>query len=106
MRRMMKKRNWFVGGIFVLLAVIALIVGISIGHTQKIYAKSDEQKYYSNIVVSEGDSLWTIAENYMDQQHYESIYQYIDELKRVNCLTSDSIYVGQNLIVTYYNNAQ
>ncbi len=59
-------------------------------------------KYYSSIEIENGDTLWSIAEKYISTE-YESIYDYIRELKQMNNLTSDNIIAGQNITVAYYS---
>lgn len=62
-------------------------------------------KYYKSIVISDQDTLWTIAEEYMDAEHYDSINDYINEVKNMNSLTDDNIYYGEHLVIPYYDNA-
>lgn len=59
-------------------------------------------KYYTSIKIEQGDTLWSIAEEYISHE-YESIYDYIRELKQINNLTSDIIIAGQNITVAYYS---
>lgn len=70
----------------------------------KITLKSNtdrtEEKYYKSIELSYGDTLWEIAEEYMDDS-YDSIYEYIEELKTINGLTSERIHAGRYLTVVY-----
>lgn len=70
-------------------------------------AKADNanasHKYYKSITISDGDTLWSIAQEYMDNEHYDSIKDYIKEVKKVNSLASDSISYGENIIVPYYS---
>ncbi len=61
----------------------------------------DRCKYYTSIEVSAGDSLWSIAEEYMDAGN-QSVYDYIDEIKEINGLKSDQIRAGEYLMVSYY----
>ncbi|MEH2948000.1 LysM peptidoglycan-binding domain-containing protein [Sporofaciens sp. JLR.KK001] len=61
----------------------------------------DRCKYYTSIEVSTGDSLWSIAEEYMDARN-QSVYDYIDEIKEINGLKSDQIRAGEYLMVSYY----
>lgn len=61
-------------------------------------------KYYKSIVISNNDTLWTIAEEYMDKEHYNSINDYINEVKSMNSLTDDAIHYGEHLIIPYYDN--
>lgn len=60
-------------------------------------------KYYKSITVANNDTLWSIAERYMDEDHYDSITDYIGEVKRMNSLTDDVIHYGEYLIIPYYD---
>ncbi|MCM1235720.1 MAG: LysM peptidoglycan-binding domain-containing protein [Ruminococcus flavefaciens] len=60
-------------------------------------------KYYKSITISNGETLWSIAKDYMDVEHYASVNDYIKEVKKLNSLTSDSISYGANIIVPYYS---
>ena len=99
------KATVFVAGAVILFG--SFVIGYAEGSKETQVSVVDNEtktknKYFTNIVVEEGDSLWSIAEEYMDEEHYESIYEYIDELKKMNNLKSDTIYAGQNLVVTYF----
>ncbi len=59
-------------------------------------------KYYKSIEIQRGDSLWSIANEYMTDD-YGSVQEYIDELKQINSLYSDTIHEGQSLMVAYYD---
>ena len=60
-------------------------------------------KYYKSITVASDDTLWSIAEKYMDEDHYDSITDYIGEVKRMNSLTDDVINYGEYLVIPYYD---
>lgn len=64
-------------------------------HTSKI-------KYYKSIQIQSGDTLWQIAEQNMSDE-YDSITDYILEVKRINNLASDNIQSNQYLTIPYYN---
>lgn len=64
--------------------------------------KSLSCKYYKSITVSDRDTLWSIAKTYMDEEHYDSIPEYIREVMQINTLTSDTIYADTHLIIPYY----
>ena len=59
-------------------------------------------KYFKSVYISQGDTLWSIAEENMDE-HYHSTREYIEEVKRMNSLTSDQIVCGSYLIVPYFS---
>lgn len=60
-------------------------------------------KYYKCIALEYGDTLWGIAAEYKGS-HYESTYDYIDEVIAINHLTTDKIHAGQYLTIPYYSN--
>ena len=60
-------------------------------------------KYYKSIQLKSGDTLWDIAREQMDEMYYDSITDYIRELKSINSLSSDQIHEGQYLTVPYYD---
>ena len=60
-----------------------------------------QYKYYKSVVIKEGDSLWSIAKEYNPDQF--SMQEYIDEIKEVNALDSETIHAGQHLLVAYYD---
>jgi len=70
-------------------------------------AKTDPAKetcrYYKSITVSERDTLWSIAKTYMDETHYDSVQDYIDDVMHINNLRNDAIYADAHLIVPYYD---
>lgn len=67
-----------------------------------VSAANQEYKYYTSIEIQEGDSLWSIAEQYKSE-HYESTQAYIDELVVLNDLRTETIHEGQHLMVVYYD---
>ena len=60
-------------------------------------------KYFTNIQVDAGDTLWSIADEYAYGEHYASNKEYIAEVKRINKLIGDDIIAGQYLIIPYYS---
>lgn len=87
-----------------LLLIIALILIVSISGFTKVTSGSTEKKtiYYKSIEVVEGDTLWSIAEEYSKTLDV-SLKDYITELKKMNSLDSDTIRKGY-FIVVYYSN--
>ena len=58
-------------------------------------------KYYTNIEIKSGDTLWDIAKQYNTEPNV-SIHEYIYELKQINGLKSDKIIESNYLTVVYY----
>jgi len=67
------------------------------------HAAETSTKYCKSIIVRNNDTLWSIAEQYMDEEHYSSISDYIEEVKWMNSLENDDIHYGEYLIVSYYD---
>lgn len=59
-------------------------------------------KYYKSIQIANGDTLWSIAQNNMDE-NYSNAAQYITEIKQMNALSSDQIFAGNYLLIPYYS---
>lgn len=61
-------------------------------------------KYYTCITVEEGESLWDLADSYIDYDYYKNKNSYIAEVRHINHLDeSGSITAGQILIFPYYS---
>lgn len=58
------------------------------------------ETYYKSVLIHAGDSLWSIAEEYMSDE-YDSIESYVAELKRINSLKTDNIQANQHILVVY-----
>ena len=58
-------------------------------------------KYYTNIEIQPGDTLWELADEYLE--HYESKEVYIKEVSLLNSIKDGKIISGQNLIMPYYS---
>ena len=53
------------------------------------------------IEISEGDTLWSIADTYISEE-YSSVDEYVKEVKELNNLSSDKIFCGATLVVPYF----
>ena len=93
-----------------LAAIIAVIMAtmIFIIMTLSSSATSDkfvpEYKYYRQITVHSGDTLWNIASANLQTEHYKNVGAYMAEISSINHLAEDgSINAGENLILPYYS---
>lgn len=65
-------------------------------------SSTPKYKYYKSIEVKSGDTLWSIAEEYMSD-NYSSRQAYIKEVKYINNMETDQITCGKYLIIPYYS---
>ena len=93
----------------IILMTICLIFVCTVSyHSMKSSANTGNEelnlKYYTSIMVAYGDTLWEIADEYIDYSEYKDKETYIAEVKSINHLNADSdIKAGQYLIVPYYS---
>lgn len=64
-------------------------------------AEEENYKSYTSIEIRPGDSLWSIAAEYMTED-YDSVQDYVQEIKIWNGLETDEIHAGRFLIVPYH----
>lgn len=87
--------------LFLLISIPILFISFSTEANDMEHQPS--YKYYKSIEISRGDTLWSIANDNFDSDHYKDTYEYVTEVKKLNSLTSDDIIAGSYLIVPYYS---
>lgn len=92
------------------LSLLFLFFSILFINSTSGFAKSGQSgekryKYYTSISVEKGNTLWNIASEYITEE-YDSIEEYILEVKQLNHLTGDGIYAGEFLVIPYYSAAE
>ena len=83
--------------------LLIIIVGAIIGFTTNTYSKV-ETKYKEEYVYS-GDTLWSIAQNELENNKYfegKDIRYVIDELKKVNNLSNSNLTEGDKIRIPNY----
>ena len=101
-QRFAQRRMWM------LLAILFITIGSAVFGSSFSDAHGNAQespityKYYKSIVIQPGDTLWDIALEYKTDD-YGSTQEYVDELKEINSLESDSIQESQYLMIAYYD---
>lgn len=89
--------------IIVILAVVIFVIQIG-KSPSSIEANANEMpryKYYTCIKVNRGETLWDIADEYITEE-YKDKRDYIDEVIKINQLTSDLLPYGDVIVVPYY----
>lgn len=64
---------------------------------------ADEYKYYTSHLIEPDESLWSIATDSMDADHYECVQDYIEEIKFINGISGDEIQSGNYLLIPYFS---
>lgn len=100
--RIARRHKLFVS-VITLFATICVILVCALSHSSFKANASSDFKYYTNITVGASETLWDIAEEYIDYEHYKDKDSYINEVKSINHLDDSCVILaGQMLIVPYY----
>ena len=106
----LKKREVVVRRQKRMLALVVLIIislGILLGTSVNTLASSKADvgsynKYYTSVRVEAGDTLWTIAEEYIADFNIDK-QDYIAEICSINEICEDEIHAGDYIVVAYYS---
>lgn len=89
--------------LFVFLLAIAVISTVKLTNVKATNNPGSERNlYYTNIEIQPGDTLISIAEEYITPE-YASVEEYVKEIMEFNGLSDDKIYSGNYLVVMYYS---
>ncbi|MEY8739223.1 LysM peptidoglycan-binding domain-containing protein [Bacillales bacterium AN1005] len=84
------------------MAIISLIVIIGCSTMLTAFAGGEEDLLSGKkVIVSEGDTLWNLSVEYKPQQMDTRVF--VEVLKKINKLSSNSIQAGQVLILPQYD---
>ena len=86
---------------FIVVSLVMLGSSISGGRSSRAADLEKGQKYYTSIEIKPGDSLWSIATEYMSEE-YENVQEYIEDIKAFNGMGDDTIHSGRYIIIPYY----
>ena len=88
--------------IVLVMLILILVFSFTLKTNAKENKKNNKVKCYSSILIEDGDTLWSFAEEYKPSDSI-STKSYIKEIKAINSLSSDTIHSGNYIIVYYYN---
>ena len=94
-------------GVLAVVVILVLALGILLGNSINTLASSDKDvasynKYYVSICIESGDTLWTIADEYVEGFNISKT-DYIDEICQINGISEDNIHAGDCIVVPYYS---
>lgn len=103
MRRVRQlRRRIFTLTLTVVLSLTIGILGFSFLSRAQAEDTAVSYKYFTSVQVKQGDTLLSIAQEYADE-HYDSVYAYMEEVCLTNHMLDDKIFAGDYLIVPYYS---
>ena len=108
-KRQLRRKQQIRRRIFGMIATICVIVFCAVSYQgiRSLASSGEDQlkfKYYTQVTVAYGESLWDLSDEYIDYEEYKNKTEYIEEVQSINHLAEeDSIRAGQTLIVPYYS---
>ena len=105
-RELREKRPFFITGAVLIISLLSVCFFLYFGDRVVKAQESANDIQYKVVEIKNGDSLWSIAKENMDNTNnsgFINIYQYIHEIKRFNNMKSNQINAGCYLMVPYYN---
>ncbi len=108
-KRQQKRRKQLQRRICTMMATICMIVVCAVAfHGIRSMASNGENqlkfKYYTQVTVAYGETLWDLSDSYIDYEEYKDKNEYIAEVQSINHLTEEgSVRAGQTLIIPYYS---
>ncbi|MCI1959414.1 MAG: LysM peptidoglycan-binding domain-containing protein [Clostridia bacterium] len=81
--------------IVVTLITVIAVFKFAFGNTEKKYTE-----YYEVHKIVNGDTLWSIARTYSDDNI--KTYEYVEKIKNFNGMKNDNIKSGQQIIIPVY----
>ena len=105
-RELREKRPFFITGAVLIISLLSVCFFLYFGDRVVKAQESANDIQYKVVEIKDGDSLWSIAKENMDNTNdsgFINIYQYIHEIKRCNNMKSNQLNAGCYLMVPYYN---
>lgn len=104
LRRRRQYRRRLLISALAMLAVACIIIGYGFYASSIRSSAGNGFKYYTRVTVEYGETLWSLADEYIDYENYKDKNSYISEVRSINHLNEDcAIMAGQTLIMPYYS---
>ena len=99
-----RQSNMFRFGTLIIMVMLSL--GLALLPDKEADAQTEDAvvyyKYYTNVRISLGDSLWDYAEQYRSPEGM-SHEDYIREVQSINHLQDETLVAGRSIILPYYS---
>ncbi|SEK34199.1 MULTISPECIES: LysM peptidoglycan-binding domain-containing protein [unclassified Butyrivibrio] len=83
---------------------LALILSFSFKSDASSSDDHQQYRYYSSVSIASGDSVYSIAEKYMDDLHYRDINELAHDIASINRIsTNTDLVAGSKIFVPYYD---
>ena len=103
-RRQRQLRRNIIMTVFTVILILTLSIScFAIGSKAQNKDEVTLYKYYTNIEVQYGETLYDIAETYFCEERYDNYKNYVSEVMYINGLYHEEVSPGTYLVVPYYS---
>lgn len=108
-KRMQRRKREFRRKVISVLATVCLIAACAVSYRALVSSANSGTeeltfKYYTGVTVQQSDTLWSIADRYIDYTQYKNKQEYIREVCSINNIDEESVILaGQRIVVPYYS---
>ena len=98
-----RKQRALIVAVIVLLVSLGVLFGTSMNALASSKADvSSLNKYYTSIEIKSGDTLWSIADENINNLNVSKA-EYIREVCSLNDISEDEIHAGDFIVIPYYS---
>lgn len=106
-KRELRRRREMKRNLYMAVLGMILILGLSLSYHAIVshatgHIEDVSYKYYTSVMIENGDTLWSLAQEYADG-HFDSTEAYIYEVMQINHLQNEEITAGNFIILPYYD---
>lgn len=84
-----------------MVALFLLVLFVLPERTAAADNASNSRYQISSVLIEEGDTLWSLATEYYTDE-FSSVADYLTEIKRMNGISSDTLYAGNYILIPQY----
>lgn len=85
-------------------AVICMFMVCTLSYCSINVQANSGFKYFTSVTVEQGETLWSIADRYIDYDYYTDKNAYISEVENINHIDAgETLFAGKLIIVPYYS---
>lgn len=95
------RNRTFTKNILLVFGIICIVILVALASVNRVNGKSDRVKTVKSVCILEGDSLWSIAENFYTEECGD-FRDYVSEIRKTNNLKDDNLFAGNYILVPYY----
>jgi cell division protein YceG involved in septum cleavage len=86
-------------------AIVLILISLITTLVFSIRFDTFHQKQYVTVTVSQGDTLWKIADNYLEEQSLSRV-EFVDWVKTHNQIDEDQIFPGEKIMIPISSDSQ